>query len=95
MFKKRWFNVIVSDEGFSVKILGKVGLRYKEGSRTLLINSEIMAAGMQPDILIEKSSIQTWKKPHDDEVIDNSKREKILENVRRALEFYGWEIEIR
>ena len=52
MFKKRWFNVIVSDEGFSVKILGKVGLRYKEGSKTMFIDSEVMAAGAKPDIII-------------------------------------------
>ena len=94
MFKKRWFNVIVSDEEFTVKIPGKVGLRYKEGRRTMFIDSEVMAAGTKPDIIIFKKSIQTWKPPYDKDIIDDTRREEIIENVRQALVFYGWEIEV-
>jgi hypothetical protein len=35
-------NVIESDEGFSVEVLGRTGLLYTEGARSLQIDSEIL-----------------------------------------------------
>ena len=94
MFKKKLFKVITSDEGFSVKILGRVGLKYSEGSRTLVINSEVMPYGSSYDAVIEKDSIQAWNTPYDNETIDEVKRDIIIDNVQRALQFYGWQIKV-
>jgi hypothetical protein len=36
-------NVIASTEGFSVKVLGRTGMRYTEGTRSVRIDSEVLA----------------------------------------------------
>ncbi len=36
-------NVVESDEGLSVEVLGRTGLRYVEGDRVLLLDSEVLA----------------------------------------------------
>ena len=94
MFKKRWFNVITSDEGFSVKILGRTGVKYTEGSKTMVIDSEVLATKSPTALVLSKNSIRTWDPPHKNELIDDAKRDVIIDNVRRALRFYGWEIDV-
>lgn len=43
-----WFsepraNLIESDAGFSVEVLGQTGIRYSEGGRTAFVDSEVLA----------------------------------------------------
>lgn len=85
-------NVIQSDEGFSVELLGYRGLLYTEGSKTLKIDSEILYG--PSDLVLYKDSIKFWKPPYDNEIIDEGKREAIIENVRRAFRFRGYEIAV-
>ena len=94
MFKKKLFNTIKSNEGFSVKILGRVGLKYKEGPKTLFVDSEMSAIDGSKDLILSKDSIQSWDPPFDNEPIDNAKRDTIVDNIRRALKFYGLEIDV-
>jgi hypothetical protein len=37
-------NVIESSTGFSVRVLGRTGMRYTEGERSVWIDSEVLAA---------------------------------------------------
>jgi len=92
MFEIPRVNVIQSDEGFSVEVLGRTGLLYTEGSRSLHIDSEVLAG--PSGLVIYTNSIRSWNPPHDNEAIDKSKRDAIVENVRRAFRFRGLEIEI-
>ena len=94
MFKKRWFNVIVSDEGFSVKTLGRIGVKYTEGSKSMYIATEFNASVSPLGLVLFEDSIQTWDPPYDNEVIDDTKRETIVDNVCRALQFRGLEVKV-
>ena len=94
MFKKRWFNVVVSDEGFSVKTLGRIGVKYTEGSKSMYIATEFNALRSSADITLFVDSIQSWDSPHNDEIINDAKRETIVDNVCRALQFRGLKVRV-
>ncbi len=42
MFRKPNPDVIESGEGFSVEVPGRTGLQYEEGSKSMLVNSELL-----------------------------------------------------
>ena len=92
MFDIPRVNVIRSDEGFSVEVLDRTGLLYTEGSRSLDIDSEVLAGPSA--LVIYTDSISSWNPPHDDETIDRCKRDAIVENIRRAFRFRELEIEV-
>jgi hypothetical protein len=85
-------NVIQSDEGFSVEVLGRTGLLYTEGSKSLDIDSEVLAG--PSGLGIYRNSIKSWNPPHNNEPIDESKHDAIVENIRRAFRFQGLEIAV-
>jgi hypothetical protein len=84
-------NIIESDEGFSVRVLGQTGLRYTQGDKTLRVNSEVLAT-RNPSLAISPSSIQHWDPPHDGELIDEATRNLIVDNIRRAFASRGEDI---
>jgi len=92
MFTKPRVNVIESDEGFSVEVLGQTGLLYTEGLRTLHIDSEVNANPV--GIALFKDSIKAWDSPNDGERIDIDTGEKIIHNIVRAFESQGKKISI-
>jgi len=92
MFKIPRNNVIESDEGFSVEVLGRTGLLYTEGSKKLYVDSEVLAG--PSGLGIYKNPIKSWDIPQNDELIDKSKRDTIIDNIRRAFRFRGVEIEV-
>jgi hypothetical protein len=83
-------NVIESDEGFSVEVPGRTQLRYTEGPRTMIVDSEVLVG--EPAIAIYPSSMTNWDPPHGAEVIDKDARDRIVDNIRRAFRFSGHEI---
>jgi hypothetical protein len=92
MFSIPRVNVVESDAGFSVEVLGRVGLCYREGERSLHVDSEVLMspAGMQ----IDASSIRSWKAPHDGVPLADAERKRIVENIRAAFRFRGLDIEV-
>ena len=84
-------NEIVSDEGFSVEILGRIGLCYREGEKCLRIDSEVL--GSPYGLVVYQSSIKTWAEPEGEAIADDEKK-RILANVRNALAFQGHEVEV-
>lgn len=91
MFKIPRVNVIESDEGFSVEVLGQRGLRYTEGEKSLRVSSEMLASDWDTAMVVYKSSICRWDPPHSHETINP---DKIISNIREAFRFKGHEIEI-
>lgn len=92
MFKEPRVNVIESDQGYSVQVLGRVGLKYTEGERSLIVDSEVL---MGPSgMVVYKSSIRRWDPPHSAQVIDKAAKEQIINNIREAFRFKGYEIEV-
>jgi hypothetical protein len=92
MFKMSRPNVIESDEGFSVEVLGRTGLLYTERAKKLHVDSEVLAG--PSGLVIYRDSITTWEPPHTDELIDESKRAAIVDNIRRAFRSDGLEIQV-
>ena len=91
MFTEPRVNVITSSEGYSVEVLGRTGLMYSEGKKSMRIDSEVLN---QDEIAVVKSSIMAWSSPHEAEAIDDNKRDTIIENIRRAFVFNHKKIDI-
>jgi hypothetical protein len=87
-------NVIESDEGFSVEVLGQTGLSYSEGTKTLRVDSEVLGPGPRA-LVVFTNSIKRWDAPHDTKSIDDASKKRIVDNIRRAFEFRGLEIALR
>ncbi len=83
-------NLIISDEGFSVQVLGPAGLRYQEGKRWLRISSEVLAS--PHGLAVYRFSIKKWEP--DGRPIGEKERNSIVENVRRAFAFRNIEVEL-
>jgi hypothetical protein len=94
MFKVPRVNIIESDEGFSVEVLGRTGLLYTEGLKKIHIDSEVLASSSTTGLVLFAYSISTWNSPNDSEIINENKRDAIIENIRRAFRFQGVEIEV-
>ena len=90
MFTIPRVNVIKSDEGFSIEVLGMTGLKYTQNGKSLRINSEILRG--HPDIMIDTKSIVKWETG---EAINISLRKQIIDNLSRAFKFRGVEIDFR
>jgi hypothetical protein len=84
MFSIPRVNVVESDTGFSIEVLGRVGMRYREGGRSVLIDSEVLAI---KGIAIAKKSIRFWEPPHEREPINEGEKAAIINNIREALAF--------
>ncbi|MCL4486770.1 MAG: Imm74 family immunity protein [Chloroflexi bacterium] len=89
MFKRIRENLIESDEGFSVEVTGRVGLRYREADKVLDVDSEV---GEHPYMVIYGDSLKRWEPPHEDDLLDDRKRSQIIENIRRAFQSQGLDI---
>jgi len=92
MFTTPRANLYVSSNGFSVEVLGRTGLAYRESGREMFVDSEVLAgpAGM----VVYRDTINRWKPPHDGEAINDAERERILQNIRGAFRYQGFEIEV-
>jgi hypothetical protein len=85
-------NVIESSAGFSVKVLGRTGLRYQEGGRSVWINSEVLA---KPGaIAMNKDSIKYWEGCDPGQVSD-ADRDRIADNIKRVFEACGYELQVQ
>jgi len=85
-------NVIESSAGFSVRVLGRIGLRYQEGDRSVWIDSEVLA---KPGaIVMNKDSIKYWEGPDPGRVSD-ADQDRIANNIKRAFEACGYELQVQ
>ena len=85
-------NVIESGAGFSVRVLGRTGLRYTDGHKSVWIDSEVLA---KPGaIAMYKDSIKTWDSSDRTELVNDADRIRIAENTKRAFESCGYELQV-
>lgn len=85
-------NVIASTEGFQVRVLGRVGMRYTEGERSVRINSEVLA--VPNAIAMLTPSIRVWEGP-DPEPVAAADRDRIVENIKRAFDACGYHLRVQ
>ncbi|MCL2582379.1 MAG: Imm74 family immunity protein [Streptosporangiales bacterium] len=84
-------NTYASSSGFTVKVLGRTGLRYTEGGRTAFIDSEVLSGDY--GMWIIGNSLTEWDQP-DGSPISESERDRILDNTKRAFNFFGQQADI-
>jgi hypothetical protein len=72
---------MVSGE-YGVTILGRSGLRYREGSKTAFIDAEMLAGAI--DLVVYTNTIKAWEGTS--EPIGDAERAQIIANVRRVLD---------
>jgi hypothetical protein len=82
-------NVIESSAGFSIKVLGRHGMRYAQGARSVWIYSEFLASPR--GIAMSKRSIRTWEGDDPREVTE-AERDEIANNIQRAFDACGKDI---
>ncbi len=85
-------NVIESDEGFTVEVLGRTGLLHTQSGKSLRVYSEILTG--PHGLVLYTDSISRWMPPYAGEIIDDHECAAIIENIRRAFLFQGYEIEV-
>jgi hypothetical protein len=83
-------NVIESDSGYSIEVLGRDGMRYTEDGRTMFLDSEVLAT--PASIAMHPASVKRWDAPHDAVVVDATERERIIDNIRQAFESQGYRL---
>lgn len=84
-------NVIQSSEGFAIEVLGRTGMRYSEGARSVWIDSEVLAKPQT--IALTKSSIRFWEGP-DPEQVSETERGRVAANIKRAFNACGYTLEV-
>ena len=89
--KRKWFHAsqIVSDEGFSVAVVGRDRLVYREGERSMSVTVD--AGAKAYDIFV--ISIGRWDDDPADSVSEQQ-RVRIAERIRRALESQGNQVSL-
>lgn len=92
MFTVPRVNVTESDAGFTVEVLGRTGIRYREGHRSLFVDSEVLAPGK--GIAIFVNSIRAWDPPSGQEPIRAEEKARIVANIKSAMDFRQEPIEI-
>lgn len=72
--------------------LGRTGLRYAEGGRSMFVDSEMLAC--PNGIAVYRESISRWDPPHESDALSESDRARILESIVRALRSQGLEVDV-
>ena len=84
--------MIESDDGFSVEVLFPSGLLYVEGECKMHIISDFLVG---PDALaLYSDSVKSWA-GNECASISDEKKARIIDNIREAFRFRGFEIHVR
>lgn len=76
--------------GYSVAILGRNGIRYREGARSVFVDGEMLVGDY--DFVIYASSIRQWESS--EQVISDSEKQKILRNIQFVCGQNGIRIDV-
>jgi Immunity protein 74 len=80
-------NIVASSSGFSVQVLGRVGLCYREAGRSMYIDTEVQARPRT--MALWTSSMQAWDSPNESVGLGKVERDRIVRNIARAFEANG------
>lgn len=91
VFSEPEANVIESSAGYSIRVLGRTGLEYSEGGRSVRLNSEVLGANA---IMISTPSAKVWMDPDHPEPLSDADRARVVANIERAFTACGYEPEM-
>ncbi|MBM3610901.1 MAG: hypothetical protein FJX18_05200 [Alphaproteobacteria bacterium] len=77
---------------FIVKALGRSGLLYQEGKKSMKIDSE-MLVGPNYDIVIYKDSVKQWNPPFENDPVNEDDKNRILSNAKIDLQSGGYKVD--
>jgi hypothetical protein len=80
---------VTRSDDVSVELLGRAGLRYQHGPRTMTIDSEILA-GSRHSMCVYRDSIVRWDSPHDADPVTEADRARIIDDIRRFVLSRGY-----
>ena len=92
MFTSPRPNLYESSEGFSVEVLGRTGLRYREASREMFVDSELLTG--PSGMAVYEDTIRRWDPPYENVPVTDSDRTRILNNIRDAFRSQGFDIDV-
>jgi hypothetical protein len=78
-------NFIRSSTGFTVEGLGRTGLRYREGDRSILIDAEVLSNGIA---VITRPGLH-WDPPYQHERLHANDQSRIIANICSAYASVG------
>jgi len=84
-------NVVEGDNGVTVEVLGRTGIRYSERGRSCFVDSEVLAT---PAIAVWPSGIRSWDPPHAGDPLTDDDRRRILQNIADAFASQEWGLEV-
>lgn len=85
-------NVYECSDGYSVEVLGRTGLLYREHDRSLFVDSEVLA--LPAGILVYRDSIRRWQSPPGESEVSEAERDRIVGNVLAALRSQGIDVQV-
>lgn len=83
-------NLIQSDEGFSVEVLGRTGVRYEDDVGAAVLDGEVLSG--PSGFMVYRDSVKAIHASTP--TVSDTRRDQIIENVRRAFAFRGFDIEV-
>lgn len=92
MFTSPRPNLYESSDGFSVEVLGRTGICYREAGRQMFVDSEVLTGPSA--MAVYKDTIQKWDPPYENLPVTDSERDRILNNIRDAFRSQGFEIDV-
>jgi hypothetical protein len=69
---------------YKVIFQGRSGLLYKEGEKTITVDSEQLSESL--GIAIFTNSIKSWDTPFNEEALSEESRSRIIDNIKKDLE---------
>lgn len=95
MFSIPAINVISSDEGFGVEILGHTRIRYFDGVAETHFSMEY-ATGISGLVIFARQNeiVGPPESSRIGQALNDAEREKAVKNIRDAFQFTGWEIDV-
>jgi len=92
-FKTKWFsNKIVSNEGFSIRTIGRSAILYEDGSHRVYVSAEpLMTKGVSWVICPSDMSLDS---EFGRNLADESLRELIVERIKAAFAFLDWRLDV-
>lgn len=85
-------NLYENSDGYSVEVLGRTGLRYREGRRTMFVDSEVLVP--PAGIVIYTATVSRWESPHDSEELHPDACRRILDNIVATLRSQGVAVDL-
>jgi hypothetical protein len=85
-------NVIESSAGFTVRVLGRTGMRYVEGDRSVWIDSEVLAP---PGAIAMFKDRMKEERPNDSAEFTEADRDRITSNIKRAFDACGYDLRVQ